>query len=201
MTKQVLELIDDLFRYFSAIPQCTLADVKYYCFQLMDKIRAIMIYYSDQVKPYTIPSNVRNVQNSLFNLREIQNYYTRLFTNVAEMLKTESVYATDDVAEKMKLYVKRNYKNGITIEYLSSLFYMNRSYCSHLFKEKTGEKFVDYMNRIRIEKAKQLLLDSDKKMYQIAKIVGYDNIKYYFRIFHKFENMTPEQYRREKRGG
>jgi two-component system response regulator YesN len=200
MAKQVAELLGDLFQYFTAIPRCTLADVKYYCFQLTDKIKAIMTFYFDQVKQYAAPSSVQNVQNSLFSLQEIQDYYTQLFTNIAEMLKTESVYATDDVVEKIKTYVKRNYKNDITVEYLSSLFYMNRSYCSHLFREKTGEKFVDYMNKVRIEKAKQLLLVSDKKMYQIAKAVGYDNVKYFFRIFNKFEGMTPEQFRREKSG-
>lgn len=105
----------------------------------------------------------------------------------------------NDVVEKMKTYVGRNYKNNVTVDFLSSLFYMNRSYCSHLFRVKTGRKLVDYMNSVRIEKAKRLLLDSDKKMYQIAKAVGYDNVKYFFRVFRKSEGKTPEQYRKERR--
>ena len=46
-----------------------------------------------------------------------------------------------------------------------------------------------------IEKSKELLKDSNRKMYQISKAVGYDNPKYFFRIFKKKTGMTPEQYR------
>ena len=74
-------------------------------------------------------------------------------------------------------------------------FYLNRSYLSTLFKQKTGMKFIDYLNEVRIEKSKELLKDSNRKMYQISKAVGYDNPKYFFRIFKKKTGMTPEQYR------
>ena len=66
---------------------------------------------------------------------------------------------------------------------------------STLFKQKTGMKFIDYLNEVRIEKSKELLKDSNRKMYQISKAVGYDNPKYFFRIFKKKTGMTPEQYR------
>ena len=66
---------------------------------------------------------------------------------------------------------------------------------STLFKERTGQKFVDYLNQIRVEKSKELLKNTDKKMYQIAKAVGYDNVKYFFRVFKKYEKITPEEYR------
>ena len=66
---------------------------------------------------------------------------------------------------------------------------------STLFKERTGQKFVDYLNQVRIEKSKELLKNTDKKMYQIAKSVGYDNVKYFFRVFKKMEKVTPEEYR------
>ena len=56
-------------------------------------------------------------------------------------------------------------------------------------------KFIDYLNNIRIEKSKEMLVESDKKMYQISKAVGYDNPKYFFRIFKKKTGLTPDQYR------
>ena len=54
---------------------------------------------------------------------------------------------------------------------------------------------MDYLNNVRITKSKELLSQTDKKMYQIAKSVGYDNVKYFFRIFKKLTGMTPEEYR------
>lgn len=91
--------------------------------------------------------------------------------------------------------MERNYQKDITQEYISYLFYINRSYLSTLFKARTGEKFVDYLNSIRIEKAKELLAGSQRKMYQVARAVGYDNVKYFFRVFKKKTGITPEQYR------
>lgn len=95
----------------------------------------------------------------------------------------------------MKTYAQKNYSKNLTVELLACFFYANRSYLSHIFKERTGEKFVDYLNDIRIDKAKTLLSTTDKKMYQIAKLVGYSNVKYFFRIFKKKTGKTPEQWR------
>jgi len=78
---------------------------------------------------------------------------------------------------------------------MSCYFYLNPDYFSHLFRKRTGQKFVDYVNSVRIEKSKEMLSATDRKMYQIAKSVGYDNVKYFFRVFKKKEGMTPEQYR------
>ena len=55
-------------------------------------------------------------------------------------------------------------------------------------------KFVDYLNEVRIEKSKELLKDSNRKMYQISKAVGYDNPKY-FSGYLKENRHDPEQYR------
>lgn len=199
MTDEVVELLNEMFEYFNTIPMCTIADVKYYCFDLTEKVKAVLASYFDQVRLFAIPSSMQNILNGLFSLEEIREYYIQLFSNVSGMLKMNNVYVTDDVVEKMKTYMQRNYKKDITVEFISSLFYMSRSYCSHLFKQRAGVSFVDYLNSIRIQKAKQLLLESDKKMYQIARSVGYDNVKYFFRIFNKLEKMTPNEYRKRHR--
>lgn len=115
--------------------------------------------------------------------------------NITELLKTESIYSGNDVIEKIQTYMQHNYQKNLTQDFIASLFYLNRSYLSTLFKQKTGMKFVDYLNEVRIEKSKELLKDSNRKMYQISKAVGYDNPKYFFRIFKKKTGMTPEQYR------
>ena len=127
----------------------------------------------------------------------LKDYYLQFFLNIAEMLKSESIYAQGDLIENVQVYIRHNYQKYLTQEFVASLFYLNRSYLSTLFRKKTGMKFVDYLNEVRIEKAKELLCSSDRKMYQISKAVGYDNPKYFFRIFKKKTGCSPEQYRNE----
>ncbi len=195
MTEEISLLLDDLFRYIAGLPLCSLYDAKNYLFSLADRTKLIMTRYFDQVDPNSVNSSVQNILNTMFSINEIKQYYLQFFTNISKILAEKSVYATDNSIEKMKIYIERNYQKALTIEFISSLLYMNRSYLSHLFKEKTGDTFINYLNSVRLLKAKQLLRETDKKLYSIAKAVGYDNVKYFFRVFKRYEKMTPEQYR------
>lgn len=195
MEAEVRTLMDELFLYYKTIPHCTLADVKYHLYQLGSQCRLIMNSYLNQTGSAADSSSMQNVMSYIFSLEELKNYYMQFFTNITALLKPQSVYAIDDVIEKIKIYIGRNYQKNLTQDFISCLFYLNRSYLSQLFKAKTNQKFVDYLNQVRIGKAKELLSGSDRKMYQIAKAVGYDNVKYFFRVFKKYEGVTPEQYR------
>ena len=96
----------------------------------------------------------------------------------------------------VKTYIEHYYQKNVSVEIAASLFHVNRSYLSHIFKKKMGESFIDYLNKVRVKHAKELLVSSDKKMYQIALLSGYNNVRYFFRAFKKIEGMTPEQYRK-----
>lgn len=111
------------------------------------------------------------------------------------MIKPQSIYANTNLIEQICIYIQQNYYKNLTQEYIASLFYLNRSYLSQLFRQKTGKKFIDFLNDVRIEKAKELLTTTDKKMYQISKSSGYDNTKYFFRIFKKKTGMSPQAWR------
>jgi two-component system response regulator YesN len=143
-----------------------------------------------------VPSSINQiVWNTIFSMDELAEYFARLFSEVSAALKNETVYTNDDPMERMKLYVQRNFKRNLSLEMLADLFYMNPSYLSHIFKDRTGQKLVDYINQVRIDKAKELLENTPAKMSQIAKNVGYSNDKYFFRVFKGAEGCTPEQYR------
>ena len=194
-TEEVRLLTEKLFRHFTDIPDFTLADAKYNCYLLSGDCRRILSGYLNQPTLPEESESIQNVTNTIFRVSELKRYYLQYFLNLTTMLKEQTVYAQDDIIENIKIYMERNYQKDLTQEFISSLFYINRSYLSTLFKARTGEKFIDYLNGIRIEKAKELLVSSDQKLYVIAKTVGYDNVKYFFRIFKKKTGMTPEQYR------
>lgn len=198
MREEVERLTREMFQYMKRQKNLTLNDAKYYCYTLSSECQRILNYYLKQDIPRTFGS-MQNIVSHIFHLEELEEYFLQFFLNMTNLLKPQSVYALDDVVEKMQLYIQFNYQKNLTQDYIASLFYMNRSYLSTIFKQRTGMKFVDYLNHIRLEKAMEYLRLSDRKMYQIAKSVGYDNTKYFFRVFKKKTGITPEQYREKFR--
>ena len=91
-----------------------------------------------------------------------------------------------------------SYADPITLDFLSDIFFINSFYLSILFKEKTGMKYVDYLNGLRIDATKTLLQTTNRRAATISSLVGYDNEKYFYRAFKKVTDLMPEQYRKQK---
>ena len=92
---------------------------------------------------------------------------------------------------------------NITMIYASKLsteLNTNANYLGQLFKEETGEYFSDYLNRIRINKAKELLRNTDRNTKDISIDTGYKDVNYFYKAFKKFTGISPSEYRsnREK---
>ena len=76
---------------------------------------------------------------------------------------------------------------------------MSRSYFSQCFHEICGCSFVDYLRRVRVEKAKKYLSHTSLSLQQIAEQTGYDDEKYFNRVFRKSTGMLPSEYRKQHR--
>jgi YesN/AraC family two-component response regulator len=64
-----------------------------------------------------------------------------------------------------------------------------------LLKKETGNNFIDILNNIRVEEAKKLLGDPKYKIYEIAEVVGFSDVTYFYRLFKKLTGMTPMEYK------
>ena len=80
------------------------------------------------------------IVNTLFSSDEVKAYYMQFFLNITSLLKKQSVYNTGELIDQIQFYIQRNYQKNITQEFIASLFYLNRSYLSQLFKKQTGQK-------------------------------------------------------------
>lgn len=93
-------------------------------------------------------------------------------------------------------YLEQHYAHDITLDMMADKLNITRSYLSTYFKEKTGTYFVDYVNLIRVSRAKELLSCSDVKIQDAAARVGYQNINSFNRMFKKFTGVTPSEFRK-----
>ncbi len=113
---------------------------------------------------------------------------------------TETFLDEDLFVQKICSYVKENYRTASLTE-AASILYMNASYVSQLFKQKTGQNFSEYLLEIRMKKAVMLLADPHIKIYNISNQVGYTNAKNFTRSFRNFYGKTPKEYRENLRLG
>ncbi|RCX20590.1 two-component system response regulator YesN [Fontibacillus phaseoli] len=92
-------------------------------------------------------------------------------------------------------YIDHHYRSELSLQDIASHFYVSREYVSRKFKQEFGINFSDYLTNYRIDKAKVLMLNPDLKVQQIAEMVGFNDVKYFSKVFKKQEGMTPREYR------
>ncbi|AFS77477.1 AraC family HTH transcriptional regulator [Gottschalkia acidurici 9a] len=96
-------------------------------------------------------------------------------------------------------YIKQNFKDILTVDELSIISDVNRNRYTSLFKKITGQVPLNYINEIRINRAKRLLLMTDDKLFDIARNVGFNDEYYFSRRFKQTVGISPGQYRYNNR--
>lgn len=93
-------------------------------------------------------------------------------------------------------YIDKHFREEISLKEAAELFYINPSYLGFIFKKEYGHSFTETVNRKRIEYAKQLLLNSNIKIYEVAEKVGFLDSRYFVRVFKKYEGINPSEVRK-----
>lgn len=124
---------------------------------------------------------------------------------VCQTLQCAFVEAQNDIHQVVREVVEHmrtHYGEQITLESLAARFNISGNYLSDLFKKEMGIGYREYLTRLRIQQAKQLLV-SDKKptLQEVAEQVGYANERYFVDVFKKEMGMTPGEYKRQKGAG
>ena len=92
-------------------------------------------------------------------------------------------------------YIAAHYHEALSLKQVANVCEINTSYLGQIFKKATGESFTNYVNRYRIEKAKQLLANSSLKVYEVAEKVGFTDYHYFLKIYKKVTGNLPTETR------
>ncbi len=96
---------------------------------------------------------------------------------------------------KLCEWIRVNSHQKISLDDVAQQFSYNKNYLCRMFKQYAGVTVQDYINRIKIQKVKQLLYSSDKSVQELAYQMGFSDAKYMMRLFKQMEKMTPSQFR------
>lgn len=105
-----------------------------------------------------------------------------------------------NIIEKSIRYIHEHYMESCDLKEVADHVYLSANYFSSMFRKETGESFINYVMKVRIDKAKMLISNTDLKVFEIAQRVGYDDPNYFTTVFKQLTGMSPRQYRKDIRG-
>ena len=115
--------------------------------------------------------------------------------DVCRKIATKREEQSESIISKAKTYIDQNFSKELTLDEVSRSVNISPYYFSKLFKEESGENFIEYLTKVRISHAKELLKNPALSIKEICVMSGYSDPNYFSRIFKKQEDVTPSEYR------
>lgn len=128
---------------------------------------------------------------------DIHSWLRMRVFEISEMLHNKKEKKNWKLVQDIIGYARERLHKNITLRDVANHFSFSPNYLGHLFKEETEKNFSEYMITLRMEKACELLKDSNQKIYEVADKVGYQYIPYFSRQFKETFGITPLEYRRK----
>jgi two-component system response regulator YesN len=139
--------------------------------------------------------------NKFTSLEEAKHWLVELCVSMMNHIATDRQYTYKNLVDMAKDYTKNHYHEGdITINKVCGHLHISAGYFSSIFKKEAKMTFVNYLNHIRMEAAKELLRSTDMKALEIAEKVGYSDANYFSFSFRKNVGVSPKEYRNSSKG-
>lgn len=132
---------------------------------------------------------------SMENYEQLREWFISKMDAACQSIHDRKKTQSGTVVEKAKAYIRENFRREISLDDVSREVNVSPYYFSKLFKEESGENFIEYLTRLRIEEAKRALEQQDMSIKEVGIRVGYADPNYFSRIFKKQTGMTPREYR------
>lgn len=133
-----------------------------------------------------------------YTVEEQEAWAWRRFYSALKSTRVDKGDRKSNVINVAIEYIQRHYNEEITLNQISEYVNLSPQHFSKIFKESTNYKFVDWVNNLRISKAKELMNGSTLTIKEICFQVGYQDPNYFSRIFKKYVGLTPTEYVKER---
>lgn len=187
-------------RYFDGLDSSAMNSTLFRQYIMMDGYSAIMKFlmnlkYSKEKIDNSL-KNIKDINEQLNGLEDCTKFYKSLLKEAIDMRNMISQKKYSELIEKAKECMHLQYaKSDLTLDKVASSVNLSPNYFSALFNQETGMTFIEYLTQNRMDKAKEYLRCSNKRITEIGFLVGYLDSHYFSYIFKKTQNCTPSEYR------
>ncbi|SHN22393.1 response regulator transcription factor [Gracilibacillus kekensis] len=150
-----------------------------------------LVHFDDRMFQSLTSRDIQEVEN----MEELEATISQICQQFIEHVHTiEAVPKNEDVM-KAQRYVRTHLHEKITLKDTADFLHLNPSYFSRVFKKETGESFIEYVTKLKMEKAKELLDTTTVTVEQLSADLGFDNKSYFLKTFKKYTSMSPKDYK------
>ncbi len=176
---------------------CSNFDKSYACY--MEIIYMLINFLKERNEDITgVLGDNLNFYNTITRFEtqeEINDWIKNLVVMIIDYIVEKKDIKVNRAIIRVQEFVRENYNKDINLKAASEFVGLSESHLSYIFTKMTGETFTDYLTRIRIEKAKELLEKTNLKVYEVSVSVGYANAEHFSRVFKRITGSSPNSYK------
>lgn len=129
-------------------------------------------------------------------MEEQKKLVSEICLEIADLVSGQKVAAPSKMVQAAVEYINRHFAENISLQDVADKINISKNYLCDIFKKEVGVNFINYVTNLRIEKAKEYLVHTDMKMYEVSSAVGYNDYAYFAQIFKKHTGTTLSAYRK-----
>lgn len=129
------------------------------------------------------------------SLQQLQDWAVDVLRLLRSQTEVEAKDSRTKLIKEIQEFVEQQLSSDVSLTAIGDHIFMHPVYISKIYKLETGENLSDYVNRVRMEKAAQILLSTQDKIYEIAACIGYQRAHSFINVFKKHTGLTPQEYR------
>ncbi|MDQ8735608.1 helix-turn-helix domain-containing protein [Paenibacillus sp. LHD-38] len=158
----------------------------------------VRFYLNKPIEEEELQHCVRSIIREIDKEREKENTHGKE-ASLDISVEEDDSFLKKNVIVEIKQYIIANFEKNISLADLSNRFFINMHYLSQLFKEKTGQTYLEYLTQVRIERSKELLEKSELRIYEICQMVGYTDTTHFSKLFEKAVGCKPSEYKKMRK--
>lgn len=186
-------------RVFNKFENCNSEDIQLVLAELFNII--IREMRDNNLSPDKIfQQNELNYQEIIktMNIQELKDWFIKRYYKLHQCLLHVQTYKRyNENTRNAIYYIEENYFRNISLNKIAAAININSSYLSRLFKNDTGLNVIEFLNKIRVEKAVSLIDEGKYSLKEISYKVGIKNYNYFFKLFKKIIGVTPNEYKKQ----
>lgn len=192
-TEGAEDVFESIFLWLTMNYKEDIDRIKSRLIELFFQIKRSVPYYSeeDSLKARGFLNSVLKAQD----LRELKVVCASHLKQIISEMKEDREKEINSLSMKVKKYITENFHKDISMDDAAKETNLSYHYFSKFFKDSMGKSFVEYLTELRVDKSRELLLETDDSIKEICYKIGYSDPNYYCKIFKKVTGMTPTEFR------